>query len=254
MPAVHQNIPAEVVQYLSLHHIITLSTSSFTGRPHANTVAFASDDQYLYFYGKQDSILGKNIRDNRHVSFTVDDYTQDWRKVRELQGVGACALANEHGVSRALMLMRNKFGKEFSPPEGDLYVISPNEMHFVDFDYTKVAGAPEMHVQSYQLVDEPTPEPIPMSAELERRTFAAGTVIFSPAQAKGDYYVVLDGEVEIRAEGHGADQTVVRVGPGGMFGDRAALGGQKGQLTAHAVQPTILLTVERSSIRDLATT
>jgi CRP-like cAMP-binding protein len=62
---------------------------------------------------------------------------------------------------------------------------------------------------------------------------------------------VVDGEVEIRAEGHGADQTVVRLGPGQFFGDQASLRGQKGALTCHAVTRTILLAVDPASIRDL---
>jgi CRP-like cAMP-binding protein len=59
------------------------------------------------------------------------------------------------------------------------------------------------------------------------------------------------GWVEIRGEGFGADQTVVRVGPGQIFGDRAAIKGQRGAFTAHAVSPTVLLGVEREAMRAL---
>ena len=59
------------------------------------------------------------------------------------------------------------------------------------------------------------------------------------------------GEVEIRGEGHGADQTVLRLGPGQFFGDQATLRGQQGTLTCHAVTRAVLLAVERTSLRDL---
>jgi CRP-like cAMP-binding protein len=70
----------------------------------------------------------------------------------------------------------------------------------------------------------------------------------------GQYYVVVEGEVEIRGEGFGADQTVARVGPGQLFGDQGALRGQRGVFTAHAVTRTTLLAVEREAIRDMLLT
>ena len=36
-----------------------------------------------------------------------------------------------------------------------------------------------------------------------------------------------------------------------MFGDRGALRGQRGALTAHAVSQTALLAVQREAMRDL---
>lgn len=64
----------------------------------------------------------------------------------------------------------------------------------------------------------------------------------------------MEGEVEVRGEGYGADQTVTRVGPGELFGDQAALKGQRGAFTAHAVTSTVLLAVQREAMRDLLLT
>jgi general stress protein 26 len=58
-------IPVEVSEYLNLHHIITLSTASFTGMPHANTVAYASDDNHLYFAAPESTQLVRNIMDRQ---------------------------------------------------------------------------------------------------------------------------------------------------------------------------------------------
>lgn len=101
--------PQDAVEYLRLHHIITLSTSSFTGMPHANTVAYANDTEALYFVALAGSTVVRNIADNKHVSFTIDDYTTDWRKVRELQGVGACRSANQQEEAHAAVLFKGKF-------------------------------------------------------------------------------------------------------------------------------------------------
>ena len=62
---------------------------------------------------------------------------------------------------------------------------------------------------------------------------------------------MIDGEVEIRAEGRGADQTVLRLGPGQFFGDQATLRGRQGVLTCYAVTWSMLLAVDRITLRDL---
>lgn len=254
MTTVERTIPREVVDYLELHHIITLSTASFTGMPHADTVVFGNDSHRLFFYGVEGSILTRNIRDNRHVSFTVDDYTTDWRKVRELQGVGRCEPAEPRDEALVRDVMLAKMGRTFERPPGVLYAIAPHEMHFVDYDYDRLStsAVPEVRDRMFQFDGAPARETRgALSTELDRFAYEAGQVIFRPGDAAGQYYVVVEGEVEIRAEGHGADQTVVRVAAGQMFGDSATMRGQKGRLTAHAVSRTVLLAVERESMRDL---
>jgi hypothetical protein len=252
---INGSIPHEVSEYLDLHHVITLSTSSFTGMPHADTVVFVNDDRRLFFFALENSILARNIRDNRHVSFTVDDYTTDWRKVRELQGVGGCGPAAGGVEPLVTDILRTKIGRGFGRPPGVLYAVTPFEMHFVDYSYDLVSAvqAPSVHDQMI-MFEEAVQRPVhgAVSTELNRTTFDAGEVIFRPGTSRGQYYVVVDGEVEVRAEGHGADQTVVHVSAGQMFGDQAALRGQTGQLTAHAIKRTTLLAVERDHIRDMA--
>ena len=104
----------------------------------------------------------------------------------------------------------------------------------------------------FQIEDAPPPPSQgAVATDLDRLTYEPGEIIFRPGQSKGEYYVVIEGEVEIRSEGHGADQTVLRLGPGQFFGDQATLRGQQGQLTCHAVTRAVLLAVDRSALRDL---
>jgi general stress protein 26 len=253
LATVTKGIPTEVVEYLYRHHVITLSTSSFTGMPHADTVVYMNDTSSIYFFAGEGTQMLRNIKDSRRVSFTIDDYTIDWRKVRELQGIGRCAPVNRDQDVIAWTLHLAKFGPQTSRPPGYLYAIVPNEMHFVDYDYAVVAGqAAQLRSRVYQIEDAPAPPAQgAVSTNLDRLTYEPGQIVFRPGDSTGEYYVVIDGEVEIRSEGFGADQTVLRLGPGQFFGDQATLRGQQGALTCHAVKRSILLAVDREALRDL---
>jgi len=181
------------------------------------------------------------------------DYTIDWRKVRELQGVGRCRPVAEGQDADAGSLYLSKFGLGSSRPPGILHAIVPGELHFVDYDYAVVAGqASQIRSRTYQIEDAPPPPAQgAVATSLDRLTYEPGQIVFRPGDSIGEYYVVIDGEVEIRGEGHGADQTVLRLGPDQFFGDQATLRGQEGALTCHAVSRSILLAVDRSALRDL---
>lgn len=249
--------PNDVVEYLQLHHIITLSTASFTGLPHADTVTYTSDATSIFFGSPTVSTVVQNISDNRYASFTIDDYTTDWRKVRELQGVGSCKVADELGRSQAVRLFADKFPQLRVDSLGAIFQIRPIEVHFVDYEYSTVAtsanaGAPAMTSRAYQMFGAALPPSHgAISTNLDRYAFDAGEIIFRPGDPAGQYFVVVEGEVEVRGEGFGADQTVTRLGPGQLFGDQAALRGQRGAFTAHAVRNSILLAVGRETVRDL---
>jgi hypothetical protein len=174
------------------YHIITLSTSSFRGMPHANTVAYANDTEAMYFAAPAGSIVVRNIADNKHVSFTIDDYTTDWRKVRELQGVGACGCADLQEQACAAALFKRKFARTRVLPIGILHVVRPLEMHFVDYDYSVVTAQgerqqiPEVTSRTFTMGDAEAPVHAAVSTSLDRSTFAAGEVIFRPRVIRPD--------------------------------------------------------------------
>jgi len=250
--SVSQGIPEEVAGHLQRHHVITLSTSSFTGMPHADTVVYVNDDHGIFFFVAESAQMLRNIGDSKRVSFTVDDYTVDWRKVRELQGVGRCQRLSAAEEAAAWSLYQAKFGDSFTRPPGIAHRLVPSEMHFVDYDYAVVTGEVTRIRRTFQIGDaELPPAGAAVPANLDRLAYEAGQIVFRPGESVGQYYVVIDGEVEVRAEGHGADQTVLRLGPGQFFGDQAALRGQEGALTCYAVTRSLLLEVDRTALRDL---
>src|SRR5215469_16075457 len=104
-------MPQEVLSYLDLHHIITLGTASFTGMPHAATIAYVSDENGVYFAMPEEEITLKNIAANKWASFTIDDYTPDFRKVRELRGVGRCGATDALESERAKALFASKLSE-----------------------------------------------------------------------------------------------------------------------------------------------
>jgi nitroimidazol reductase NimA-like FMN-containing flavoprotein (pyridoxamine 5'-phosphate oxidase superfamily) len=252
LASVTQGIPGEVVEHLDRHHVITVSTSSFTGMPHADTVVYVNNARAIFFFVGEGTQMLRNIQDSKRVSFTVDDYTVDWRKVRELQGVGRCEPVPFEQDAASWELYVSKYGPDAIRPPGVLHAIIPMEMHFVDYDYAVVTGQPQAIRRTFQIEDAPAPpEQGAVSTNLDRLTYEPGQIVFRPGESHGQYFVVIDGEVEIRAEGFGADQTVLRLGPGQFFGDKATLRGQQGALMCHAVTRSILLLVDRNSLRDL---
>ena len=83
---VTRGMPGEVVEHLQRHHVITLSTSSFTGMPHADTAVYMGDSHSIFFFAGEGTQMLRNLKDNRNVSFTVDDYTVDLMLDEDLVG------------------------------------------------------------------------------------------------------------------------------------------------------------------------
>jgi nitroimidazol reductase NimA-like FMN-containing flavoprotein (pyridoxamine 5'-phosphate oxidase superfamily) len=132
MQTVKTEFTEEVVAYLRGHHTLTLSTSSFTGIPHANTAQYVSDMHHLYFFARPESILLRNLGQNHHVDFTVDDYDYRWVKRKELHGKGECHLAEADERVYALGLALEKY--QDGLPTGVLCTVRPGGMYFVVYD------------------------------------------------------------------------------------------------------------------------
>ncbi len=124
---------AEVNWYLRNNHAVTLSTSSFTGLPHANTAPYFSDDQRLYFFVRADSILLSNLLGSHHAAFTIDEYAPPWQKRRELHGKGRCDPADDSVTGEVLVACLEKF--EGFMPSGDLWWLEPAGMYFIDYEF-----------------------------------------------------------------------------------------------------------------------
>ncbi len=245
-------MPSEVLNYLGLHHIITLGTSSFTGMPHAATIAYVSDQSGVYFAMPESEITLKNVAANKWASFTIDDYTPDFRKVRELRGVGRCGAADDLATARAMALFADKMSEMPTESLGNMHLIRPLELHFVDFEYTAGVAVPMESTKVYASTDSAA-VPAPFSTQLEHLILEPGQVIVRQGERSERFFIIVDGEVEVRREGHGQDVIVTRHGPGQLFGEVGALTGAPQTATFVAVAKTVVMAVNRSSFQDFVT-
>src|SRR5262245_50766931 len=99
--------------------------------PHAATIAYASDPTGVYFSMRADELTLSNIEANHWASFTIDDYTPDFRKVRELRGVGRCGRVDPAAQQAILLLFAEKLPSLPREALSNLYGILPLELHFV---------------------------------------------------------------------------------------------------------------------------
>ena len=254
MPATQTavQIPSEVLSYLDLHHVITLGTASFTGMPHAATIAYVSDPAGVFFSMHPDELTVRNIAANKWASFTVDDYTPEFRKVRELRGVGRSGRVDEADRGIALELFARKLPDLPQESLQNLHLIRPLELHFVDYEYTAGVAVPMESTKVYASTDSAA-VPAPFSTQLDHLVLEPGEVIVRQGERSERFFIIVDGEVEVRREGHGQDVIVTRHGPGQLFGEVGALTGAPQTATFVAVTKTVVMAVNRSSFQDFVT-
>jgi len=249
------HIPAQVAGYLRLHHIITIGTSSITGMPHAATIAYASGEAGVYFSMRPDELTVMNVAANHWASFTIDDYTPAFRKVRELRGVGRCGpVATRPEWDYAVELFADKLPTLPGESLTNLHRITPLVLDFVDFEYTDGVAIP----QESSIVFQAAPEaaalmPSAFSAQLDRLTLDAGQVIVRQGERTDRFYVIVEGDIEVRREGHGQDVIVTRHGPGQVFGEAGARTGAPQSATFVAATPAVVLAFDRSAFQSVVT-
>jgi CRP-like cAMP-binding protein len=75
----------------------------------------------------------------------------------------------------------------------------------------------------------------------DRRSFAAGEVVFSEGDAGTEMFGVITGRVELRQ----GDKVLTSIGPDGTFGEMAIVERLPRSLSAVAVEPTELAVIDR---------
>src|ERR1700729_930256 len=86
------DVPPTVLEFLQGHQILTLATSSSAGIPRASTFLYVHDRPPLYFWTRATTTTARHLEQNPAVSFTIDEYTDDLRQTRGVQGFGECAV------------------------------------------------------------------------------------------------------------------------------------------------------------------
>jgi thioredoxin reductase (NADPH) len=87
-----------------------------------------------------------------------------------------------------------------------------------------------------------------------RRSVSTGDYLFRQGDVTYDFYVVVSGEVEILVTSGGADQVVVRHGPGRFVGELSLLSGTRVLVSARVVRDGEVVALPRDRLRHLIAT
>jgi uncharacterized protein YhbP (UPF0306 family) len=128
-----EQVPQEVLDYLGAQKTLTLATSGADG-PWAATLTYVNDGPQIYFWTRPYSNTARHIDENPVAAFAIDEYTEDWRQTKGIQGRGRCSVVEGEGIARTADLFGQKF-PELRPGSTSAVVffrIEPDALEFID--------------------------------------------------------------------------------------------------------------------------
>jgi uncharacterized protein YhbP (UPF0306 family) len=128
-----ERIPQEVLDYLGDHKTLTLATSGDDG-PWAATLTYVNDGPDIYVWLRPGSTTVRHIEHNPTAAFTIDEYSEDWRQTKGIQGRGDCIVLKGQWIARAADLFGEKY-PQLRPgaTSGVIFFrIEPEALEFID--------------------------------------------------------------------------------------------------------------------------
>lgn len=128
-----QEVPPEVLDYLESQKSLTLATSGEDG-PWAATLTYVNDGSDIYLWTRPGSNSARHIEETGTAAFAIDEYAQDWRQTKGIQGRGRCSVVEGEGVAKAADLFGQKY-PELRPGSTSAIVffkIEPDALEFID--------------------------------------------------------------------------------------------------------------------------
>jgi uncharacterized protein YhbP (UPF0306 family) len=261
MGTTEQELPGEVLEYLSAQNTLTLATASPSGTPHAATFLYVNEGPSLYFWSKASTESSRHIEQNPLVAFTIDEYTDDLTQTRGVQGIGECSpLLSGEQIARVADLFGQKF-PSLSPGATmsiSFYRITPTEVQFIDNRRSRslsspgVFGADFHRERSYSVLGGlPTQTAKTISAALQMVDADPDTVVARQGGPADKFFIVVDGELEVTREEMGSTEAVATLGPGDLFGEMAILFDKPRGTSARATKPTKLLVLDSATFRSV---
>jgi uncharacterized protein YhbP (UPF0306 family) len=137
------DIPEEVVRFLSGQKTLTLATVGSDGTPHAASLVFVNEGAAIYIWAHGSSATADQIGDGATVGFAIDDYSDDPRQTKGVQGTGRATPTAGEDMAKAGDLFGTKFPHIRPGASGavSFFKIEPSELHFID--NSKGDGEPE---------------------------------------------------------------------------------------------------------------
>jgi uncharacterized protein YhbP (UPF0306 family) len=128
-----EQIPSEVQDYLGGQKTLTLATSGGDG-PWAATLTYANDDSAIYIWTKPNSNTAKHLDENPVAAFAIDEYSEDWRQTKGIQGRGSCSVVEGEDIATAADLIGQKYPqlRPGSTSAVVFYKIEPDSLELID--------------------------------------------------------------------------------------------------------------------------
>lgn len=127
------DVPQEVLDYLGSQKTLTLATNGIDG-PWAATLTYVNDGATLYIWMKPHSATAGHLDVNSRAAFAIDEYTEDWRQTKGIQGRGTCIPVQGEEIARAADLFGQKY-PQLRPGSTSAVIffrVEPDSLEFID--------------------------------------------------------------------------------------------------------------------------
>jgi len=256
------SVPQHVLDYLGEHMKLTLATASATGVPHAATYMFVNVGPILYFWARPESATAKQIAQNPVVSFTVDDYVEDWTKMKGVQGTGECrVLLNSEEIINVVRAFAEKYPEaqgSGSTTNISFFRVAPTQLQFIDNTSggrteTDEFGLDFKREQVYSVFTGlPRQASLGFTGELQPINVAAGEIIVRQGAPADKMFIIVKGDVSVtREEPDGSKTELETLSDGQFFGELAILRDTPREATAKAETDVMLLAMQRDTFQKL---
>jgi nitroimidazol reductase NimA-like FMN-containing flavoprotein (pyridoxamine 5'-phosphate oxidase superfamily) len=251
-------LPPETLEHLQAQHTLTLSTASLTGLPHAATFVYVNEGLAIYFATLPETRTAQNIDQNPVVSFTIDDYSPNWRSIKGVQAEGECqVLLNPGEIRHVVELFQLKFPllSHQLTSNRSFFRVMPSEIYFINNEGL-TDGPQDLTDYRRSLVFSVFRE-LPVLAlervetKLESMRVDAGQVIVRQGAPADKFFIVVDGAVEVVHDDGQTTRSLTTLRGGEFFGEIAILRDTPRTATVRAVAPTTLLAMDRETFRGL---
>jgi uncharacterized protein YhbP (UPF0306 family) len=254
------SVPQNVLDFLAEHKKLTLATASTTGVPHAAAFMFVNDGAIIYFWTRPETTTAKQVEQNPVVSFSVDDYVEDWTQLRGLQGAGECrVLLNAQEITNVVRLFADKYPAVqagSATTNISFFRVTPTQLQFMD--NTAKKGADEFGVDFKRDVvysvftGLPRQQQLGFTGELQPVNVSAGDVIVRQGAPADKIFIIVKGEVTVeREEADGRVVELETLRDGQFFGELAILRDTPREATATAKTDVTLLALRRDTFQRL---
>jgi uncharacterized protein YhbP (UPF0306 family) len=256
------SVPQHVLDYLGEHKKLTLATASTAGVPHAAAYMFINEGPLLYFWTRPETTTAKQIAQNPVVSFTVDDYVEDWTKMKGVQGTGECrVLLNSEEIISVVRAFAEKYPEaqgSGSTTNISFFRVAPTQLQFIDNTSGGGAETDEFGLdfkreQVYSVFTGlPRQASLGFTGELQPINVAAGEIIVRQGAPADKMFIIVKGEVSVaREEEDGSKTELETLSDGQFFGELAILRDTPREATAKAETDVMLLAMQRETFQKL---